>query len=134
VGHSQNKNHRRRPEPCILDVPHPWALPVIKHKTKFIMDQTYVDHKAYEWEGWLDGKFLEGKLMDMRCLPHTLQNFYECFTCHASNNNVIKISKCIKLLKSLGLLFAFVSILRVKSNSFRLTIKMNWNLVTWLFS
>jgi hypothetical protein len=26
-------------------------LPIVKHKAKFIMNQTYVDHKAYEWEG-----------------------------------------------------------------------------------
>jgi hypothetical protein len=31
--------------------PHPWALPIIKHKTKFIMNQSYVDREAYEWEG-----------------------------------------------------------------------------------
>ncbi len=26
-------------------------LPIIKHEEKFIMNHTYVDHKAYEWEG-----------------------------------------------------------------------------------
>jgi hypothetical protein len=32
-------------QPCILGIcPHPWA--------KIIMNQTYVDHKAYEWEGY----------------------------------------------------------------------------------
>jgi hypothetical protein len=78
----------------------------------------------------ISSQFLERKLMDIRCLPHTLQIFYEYFTWHASNNNVIKILKCIKLLRLLGLLFAFVSILRATFNSFKLTIKMYWNLVT----
>jgi len=32
--------------PHFGNVPHPWALPVIKHKEKFIMNQTYVDHEA----------------------------------------------------------------------------------------
>jgi hypothetical protein len=27
------------------------ALPIVKHEAKFIMNQTYVDQKAYEWEG-----------------------------------------------------------------------------------
>jgi hypothetical protein len=32
--------------------PHPWALPIIKHKAKVIMNQTDIDHEeAYEWEG-----------------------------------------------------------------------------------
>jgi hypothetical protein len=30
------------------NVPHPCTLPIIKHETKFIMNQTYVDHEAYE--------------------------------------------------------------------------------------
>jgi hypothetical protein len=33
------------------NVPHPWALLIIKHKEKFIMNQTKLDVKAYEWEG-----------------------------------------------------------------------------------
>jgi hypothetical protein len=32
------------------NVPHPWALPIIKHEAKFIMNHIYVDHKVYEWE------------------------------------------------------------------------------------
>jgi hypothetical protein len=32
------------------NVPHPWDLPIIKHEAKFIMNQTYVYHQAYEWE------------------------------------------------------------------------------------
>jgi hypothetical protein len=31
--------------------PHPWALPMVKHGAKFIMNQIYVNHKAYEWDG-----------------------------------------------------------------------------------
>jgi hypothetical protein len=34
------------------NVPHPWALPLVKHEPNFIMNQTYVDHKVYEWEGF----------------------------------------------------------------------------------
>jgi hypothetical protein len=30
--------------------PHPWALPIVKHKAKFIMN--YVNHDMYEWEGF----------------------------------------------------------------------------------
>jgi hypothetical protein len=39
--------------PAFGNVPHPWALPIVKWKAKFMnpMYQTYVDHKAYEWEG-----------------------------------------------------------------------------------
>jgi hypothetical protein len=33
-------------------VPHPWALPIIKHKAKFIVNQTYVNHEVYGWEGF----------------------------------------------------------------------------------
>jgi hypothetical protein len=84
---------------------------------------------SYLRVGIISSQCLEGKLMDIRYLPHTLQIFSECFTCHANNNNVIKIPKCIKLLKLLGFLFAFVFILRVKSSNFKLTIKMYWNSV-----
>jgi hypothetical protein len=31
--------------------PHQWALPTIKHDVKFITNQTFLDHKVYEWEG-----------------------------------------------------------------------------------
>jgi hypothetical protein len=31
--------------------PNPCASPTVKHEAKFIMNQTYVDHKAYGWEG-----------------------------------------------------------------------------------
>ncbi len=27
------------------------ALPMVKHESKFILNQTYVDHEAYQWEG-----------------------------------------------------------------------------------
>ncbi len=37
--------------PHFGNVPHPWALLIIKHKAKFIMNQTYVNHEVYEWEG-----------------------------------------------------------------------------------
>jgi hypothetical protein len=81
-----------------------------------MVNQTYVDHKAYGWEGSytyssIVGGFLRlllnservltsisrhnfsplrsrhkilpnqgGKFMDLRCSPHTLQIFSECFT------------------------------------------------------
>jgi hypothetical protein len=28
------------------NAPHPWALPIRKHKAKFIINQTYIDHEA----------------------------------------------------------------------------------------
>jgi len=34
--------------PHFRNVPHPWALLIAKHETKFVMNQTYVDHKTYE--------------------------------------------------------------------------------------
>jgi hypothetical protein len=37
--------------PAFGNVHHPLALPIVKGKAKFMMNQTYVDHKAYEWEG-----------------------------------------------------------------------------------
>jgi len=33
------------------NVPHPWALPIAKHEATIMVNQTYVDHKAYGWEG-----------------------------------------------------------------------------------
>jgi len=27
------------------------GLRIVKHEAKFIKNQTYVDHKVYEWEG-----------------------------------------------------------------------------------
>jgi len=33
------------------DVPHPWDLHIVNCEAKFIMNQTYLDHKVYEWEG-----------------------------------------------------------------------------------
>ncbi len=33
-----------------MNVPHPWDLPIAKHEAKFMMNQTYVNHKAHEWE------------------------------------------------------------------------------------
>jgi hypothetical protein len=33
------------------NVRHPRALPIVKCEAKFIMNQTYVDHEGYEWEG-----------------------------------------------------------------------------------
>jgi len=72
------------------------------------MNKTYVDHEAYKWEGYyayssivggflhlqvgiislpslrsrhhIPPNFLGGKLMDIRCPPHTLQIFSNCFT------------------------------------------------------
>jgi len=38
--------------PQFGNAPHPWALSTVKHEAKFIINQTYVDHKAYEWEGY----------------------------------------------------------------------------------
>jgi len=32
------------------NVPNRWALRFVKNKTKFIMNQTYVDHGMYEWQ------------------------------------------------------------------------------------
>jgi hypothetical protein len=29
----------------------PMGLPIVKHKAKFIVNETYVNHEAYEWEG-----------------------------------------------------------------------------------
>jgi hypothetical protein len=37
--------------PHFVNVPDPWTSPIAKHETKFIMNQPYVDHEAYEWEG-----------------------------------------------------------------------------------
>jgi hypothetical protein len=48
-GHSQNKGPSFAPH--FGKVPNPRALPIIKHKAKFIMNQTYVDHEVDEWEG-----------------------------------------------------------------------------------
>jgi len=28
------------------------VLPIVKHETKLVMNQTYADHKACEWEGF----------------------------------------------------------------------------------
>jgi hypothetical protein len=33
-----------------VNVPHPWALPIVKQEAKFIMNQIYINHEAYEWE------------------------------------------------------------------------------------
>jgi hypothetical protein len=33
------------PTPHFGNVPHPWALPTIKHEAKFIMNQIYIDHE-----------------------------------------------------------------------------------------
>jgi len=30
--------------------PTPWALPILEHKAKFIMNQTYVDHEGMNGE------------------------------------------------------------------------------------
>jgi len=38
--------------PHFENVPDPWALPIINHKVNYIMNQTYIDHEAYEWEGF----------------------------------------------------------------------------------
>jgi hypothetical protein len=32
------------------NVPHPWALPIVKHEAKFIMNQAYIDDEVWEWE------------------------------------------------------------------------------------
>ncbi len=40
------------------NVLHPWALPIVNWEAKFIMNQTYVDHKVYEWEGSYGGRVL----------------------------------------------------------------------------
>ncbi len=34
-------------------VHYPWALTIGQHKSKFIMNQTYIDHEAYERGGFL---------------------------------------------------------------------------------
>jgi hypothetical protein len=44
-------DNKRSPTSHFKNVPHPWALLIAKHETKFVMNQTYVDHKAYELEG-----------------------------------------------------------------------------------
>jgi hypothetical protein len=32
-----------------VNVPHPWHLPIVNHhEAKFIMNQTSIDHEAYE--------------------------------------------------------------------------------------
>jgi hypothetical protein len=53
--HYQNKGPRMRQQPSLVlhfgNVPHPWALSIGQHKSKFIMNQTYIDHQVYEWEG-----------------------------------------------------------------------------------
>jgi hypothetical protein len=88
-----------------VNVPHPWALPIVKQETKFIMNETYVDHQAYEWEGSYayssivrgflhlqvgiislpslrsrhnypsQFQFLGGKLINIRSPPNTIQIF-----------------------------------------------------------
>jgi len=45
------------------NVPHPWALPIIKHEAKFIMNHTYVNHKVYEWGGLLALLFNKGRVL-----------------------------------------------------------------------
>jgi hypothetical protein len=93
--------------PHFVNVPHPWALPIVKHNTKFIMNQTYIDHEAYEWEGpyayssivrgflhlqvgiislpslrsrhSIPYHFLGGKLINIRSPPYTIQIFCKCF-------------------------------------------------------
>jgi hypothetical protein len=47
-----------------VNVPHPWVLPIIKYEAKFIMNQTYIDLEAKEWEGYY-AYYLLGKI----CLP-----------------------------------------------------------------
>ncbi len=38
--------------PQFGNVPNPLALPIVKHEAKFIINQTYVDHKPYDLEGY----------------------------------------------------------------------------------
>jgi hypothetical protein len=69
--------------------PSPWALPIIKHETTFIMNQTYVDQETYEWESSyayssIVGRFLHlivglislpisrREIHDIRCFAQTL--------------------------------------------------------------
>jgi hypothetical protein len=75
-------------------------------EAKFILNQTFINHKAYEWEGsYAYSSIVRGflhlqaaimflpslririisltlpgeKFMDISCPPHTLQIFSECF-------------------------------------------------------
>jgi hypothetical protein len=55
------------------NVPHPWALPIIKHEAKFIMNQAYIDHEVWEWEGYYAYSSIMGRklclLIGVRTLP-----------------------------------------------------------------
>jgi hypothetical protein len=42
------KLNSRSLAPHFGNVPHPWALPIVEHQAKFIMNQTYVDHEVYK--------------------------------------------------------------------------------------
>jgi hypothetical protein len=58
------------------NVPHPWALPIIKHEAKFIMNHTYVNHKVNEWGGLLGLLFNKGRVLiriGKHNLPPTLE-------------------------------------------------------------
>jgi hypothetical protein len=87
--------------------------PIVKRKAKFMMNQTYVDHKVYEWEGYyVYSSIVRGflhlqagiislpeKLMDLRCPPHTLQISSECLTVvwkHRKWGGVAPSSPCLK--------------------------------------
>jgi hypothetical protein len=49
-GYSQNKGPQMRRYPSLAlhfgNVSHPRALHIVKHKAKFIMNQTYIDHEV----------------------------------------------------------------------------------------
>jgi hypothetical protein len=83
--------------PHFENVPHPWAYPIINHKVNYIMNQTYRSRSI--WMGGFlclllnSGKvltpinrhnilpnfFLRRKFMHIKCFPHRLQIFFECF-------------------------------------------------------
>jgi hypothetical protein len=48
------------------NVPYPSALPIVKHIAKFIMSQTYVYHKVYEWEGYYAYSSIVGGLLHLQ--------------------------------------------------------------------
>jgi hypothetical protein len=45
---------------------YPWALLIVKYKAKFIMNQTSIDHKAYEWEGSYAYSSIVGGLLHLQ--------------------------------------------------------------------
>jgi hypothetical protein len=54
------------------NVPQPWPLPIVKHNAKFIVNQTYVDHKVYDAYPSTMGRFLHLEISRHK-FPPTLE-------------------------------------------------------------